>query len=283
MLHLRELSDLHLEHYYDLYDRNGALAIQEIKLLLPPLPTDKKSVLIVSGDLATARRTGRIVTFFEIVQSRFKHIIYVLGNHEHYGMHMTKTYDTIVEELSLSPKINLKKMTIAGNVPARVKVGDVTFLCGTMWTDYRKGDPETAKIVKQYINDHRSIIGEDGHGVPPSDLAKVFHATVEQFGDWMNGQDNTKTVVCTHHMPSYQCVNVAFTMDPTSRILNAAFTSDLDDFILKHQPAYWFFGHTHTKYSGEIGQTKLRCNPLGYPHERNVTRAEFAVDTVYSL
>src|SRR5271157_965885 len=95
MLHIREVSDLHLEFYYDLYDHGMGHAKEELLKLIPPLPTDKKTVLIVAGDLATARQPQRIATFFEILKPRFKHFIYVLGNHEHYGMYMTETLDKI--------------------------------------------------------------------------------------------------------------------------------------------------------------------------------------------
>src|SRR5271154_2451768 len=146
MLHIREVSDLHLEFYYDLYDHGAGFAKQELLKLIPPLPTDKKTVLIVAGDLATARQPQRIATFFEILKPRFKHFIYVLGNHEHYGSYMSDTLDIILRRLLDSPSLDMKKITIAGNEPVRVKIGDVTFLCGTLWTDYSLGPTDSADL-----------------------------------------------------------------------------------------------------------------------------------------
>jgi metallophosphoesterase superfamily enzyme len=289
MLHIRECSDLHLEFYYDLYNGMGR-AKEELLRLIPPLPTDKKTVLIVAGDLATGRSPQRIRTFMEILSKRFKHIIYVLGNHEHYGMPMSATQTCIENSLELAEKdgtLDLKKITLAGNEPVKVEISGVRFLLGTLWTDYADGSPRAdaiQNIVKRYINDHRVITGDDGHGMTPAQFIPIFKHTVSKFGEWMEGQDNSKSVVVTHHLPSFDAVHPQYLIgDETTRMLNHAFASDLNPFILQHQPAYWFFGHTHMKYIGKIGATTLHCNPLGYPHEPTASTGAYDTTTVYSL
>lgn len=282
-LFIRELSDLHLEFYYDLYNSNGALAKQEVAQILPPLPTDKKTVLIVAGDLATARAAGRIVTFMELVVNRFKHVIYVLGNHEHYGFDISKSLDTIREALESSSRIDMKKITLAGNNIETVVVGDVTFHCGTLWTDYGR-DPDVMKFIAQrYLNDHRAIRKGDGSVFLPEDACEIHVECIQELTGKLEGRDNSKTVVVTHHMPSYQAVDPQYKGDETSLALNGAFTSDLDDFIIKHRPAFWFFGHTHTSFEGKVGDTLLVCNPLGYPQEKNAAKGVFTSAKVYSL
>lgn len=282
MLSIREISDFHLEHYYDLYDSGFSRAKEELLKLIPSLPTDKKSVLIIAGDLATARRPNRIVTFLELVVPRFHHVIYVLGNHEHYGCCIDKTEQIIMDALKDS-KVNLKKLTVAGNVPVKIKIKDVTFLCGTLWTDYGRGNAKTAEMVLRFIRDHSAITDSTGKTIATKELGRIHEASLLQFGEWLREQDNAKTVMVTHHMPSYTAVDPQFTLDPTTIALNGAFASDLDEFILKHQPAMWFFGHTHTPYHGKIGNTQLICNPLGYPGEYNELNGIFVKDAVYSL
>jgi len=330
MLHIREVSDLHLEFMYDLYDRGSDHAKKELLKILPPLPTDKKSVLVVAGDLATAKQPQRIATFFEILQPRFKHFIYVLGNHEHYGMYMSDTLDAIASRLKDSPTLNMKKITVVGNEPVKVKIGEVTFICGTLWTDYslgpsdsadlqlfireqwareaayrRRGKIEDAEHLKRFIEehfenssdlqqlhliisrsitDHKRILDDTGLGVTPSQLAaEVFNPTLVKFEEWLKEGDNSKTVVVTHHMPSFDAVALQYTTDPATRMLNHAFASNLNDFIKLHQPAMWFFGHTHVKYNGTIGKTILHCNPLGYPHEPTSVNNEYDTTKIYSL
>ena len=51
MLHLRVVSDLHLEHTYDTFYERVGYAEEELNRLIPPLPTDKKTVLVVAGAL----------------------------------------------------------------------------------------------------------------------------------------------------------------------------------------------------------------------------------------
>jgi len=285
MLHIREISDIHLEFYYDLYNKNGALAKQEVKQILPPLPADKKTVLIVAGDLATAKMSGRIVTFMELVVPRFKHVIYVLGNHEHYGFDMSKSLDTIREALESSSRIDMSKITMAGNNIETVIIGDVTFHCGTLWTDYGR-DPDKMKfIAERYLNDHRAIRKSDYSVFLPEDACEIHAKCIEELTGKLEGRDNSKTVIVTHHMPSYQAVDPQYTReaDHIGLALNGAFTSDLDDFIIKFKPAFWFFGHTHTAFEGKVGDTLLVCNPLGYPQEKNAAKGVFTPSKVYSL
>jgi len=278
MLKIRSCSDLHLEFFYDTFDGDRMLAAsKKLEEILPPLPTDAETVLIAAGDIATAKRSRRFDTFFQLAAPRFRHIIYVLGNHEHYGTHLDESQMFIEDAASRALGENYAdKLTIAGNEPVMVQIDGVIFILGTLWTDYgwkvAAGDhyalSQIHQAVARCITDHKVILDEEGRGVTPTQMHQIFKATIEQFGKWMTGIDNSRTVVVTHHLPSMQAVHPMYMLDPTTRILNHAFASDLDDFILQHQPAMWFFGHTHTKFSGKIGETLLHCNPLGYPHER---------------
>lgn len=283
MLHVREVSDMHLEFYYDLFDSTVGRAKEELSKLIPPLPTDKKTVLIVAGDLATARRAGRIVTFMELVHRRFAHVIYVLGNHEHYNGDIHTTLSIIEQALKDSSRIDMSRITIAGNDIVAKEIKGVRFLCGTLWTDYGRGSPTAAKMVPQYIRDHKCIKDEDGKWVTTEYLGKIHAKALAALESLMDKHDNSKTVVVTHHMPSFKAVHPMYMLDNTTRVLNAAFSSDLDYFIMIHKPAYWFFGHTHTQFEGKVGDTLLVCNPLGYPQEDNVRKGVFKLDRVYSL
>src|SRR5271167_1754671 len=185
MLHIREVSDLHLEMYYDLYDHGMGHAKTELLRLIPPLPTDKKTVLVVAGDLASARRPQRIKTFFEILRPRFKHFIYVLGNHEHYGSYMTDTLNDIRTCLDdADAYIDMRMLTLVVNEPVKVEIGGVTFLCGTMWTDYALGLNDSADIElfkrQQYVREKEYR----GNGeIESADILKTYMADFEKLSD----------------------------------------------------------------------------------------------------
>ena len=51
--------------------------------------------------------------------------------------------------------------------------------------------------------------------------------------------------------------------------MNYYFASDLDNFILDNQNIkLWIHGHVHDPFDYKIGETRVVCNPLGYPRER---------------
>jgi Calcineurin-like phosphoesterase len=209
-------------------------------------------------------------------------------------MHIENTLPKIEDALSiLSPDL-LKKITVVGNEPVKKKIGDVTFLCGTMWTDYgkhRTQKDEVHRLVSQYINDHRGGIKIDDEVDPRrtrsfscTDGQKIFDNTIEHFDKWMTEiGDNTKTVIVTHHMPTFQAVHPQYCMDEMTRMINHAFASNCESLMEKHNPTLWFFGHTHIKWIGTIGKTKLHCNPYGYPHEPTAQQDLYDTTKVYTL
>lgn len=280
---IREVSDLHLEFYYDLYNKNGPLAKQEVERILPPLQTDNNTVLIIAGDLASACVSDRIVTFMELVVHRFKHVIYVLGNHEYYGYDINKSLSTIRDALATSSKVDMTKLTIAGNDIETVNIDDVTFHCGTLWTDYDRGNPFSMLAARRSMNDHRLIRDGEENIFLPEDAYNIHLKFVQDLIRRLENKDNSKTVIVTHHMPSYQAVNPMYMANEALRAHNGAYASNLDDIIMEFKPAFWFFGHTHSAFEGKVGDTLLVCNPLGYPQEKNAVKGVFTFSKVYTL
>jgi Icc-related predicted phosphoesterase len=81
-----------------------------------------------------------------------------------------------------------------------------------------------------------------------------------------------RTIVVTHHAPSIKSNVDQYRSDR----LSAAFASNMEDFILEHQPRLWIHGHTHESFDYQIGKTRVVCNPRGYaPIEIN---KEFKLD-----
>jgi predicted MPP superfamily phosphohydrolase len=271
MLHIRVVSDLHLEHHFDFY-ANPLIAAELVEKIVAPLPTDKKSVLIVAGDLTAGQRPERAKTFFELVCDRFAHTIYVLGNHEHYGMQLEQTQQVLQD--TIHTDISEEKLTIVGDKLKKIEIGGVAFLCGTMWTDYGNGNAEVHEVISSCVNDHNYIRSQrnasgpfqDGR-VTPAILAEVHGEFIADLRAELSRSDNQKTVIVTHHMPSFSAVDPQYTLTRGSRLINHAFASNMDQLMIEFSPAYWFFGHTHTKYEGKVGETTIYCNPHGYPRE----------------
>jgi predicted phosphodiesterase len=286
MLYLRQLSDAHLEFHYDSFDSATVTAQKHVKQILPALATDKKSVLIIAGDLATIHTPRRIVNFLKLVQPRFRHVIYVLGNHEHYHANLDTSEDALLDAINES-SLEKDAITVAGNRTRVVNVHGVRFICATLWSDFLNNSEQSKLACRAGIRDFHVIkvgSGADERLLRPDDLLPIFHRTVGEIEHALSTAPSMeRTVVVTHHLPTMQAVDPRFTITANDRLLNGSFVSNLDELISKYQPAYWFFGHTHTPYRGKIGETQLVCNPIGYPGEHNVEIGRYHGNEVFSV
>jgi len=93
---------------------------------------------------------------------------------------------------------------------------------------------------------------------------------------FLKTHDPDRTIVMTHHAPSGQSLKAA----DRTKSLSCAYASNLDEFILRHQPRMWVHGHLHHSCDYRIGRTRVICNPQGYPGEEN---PEFRKDLVIEL
>ena len=69
-----------------------------------------------------------------------------------------------------------------------------------------------------------------------------------------------KTVVVTHHAPSFKSVISYFETNLTS----ACFASNLEHLMDGDKVALWVHGHMHTSLDYEVNGTRVICNPRGY-------------------
>lgn len=283
-------SDLHLEF--------GPLELQN---------DENADVLVLAGDICVARdlkqrdvygvmegtRSSRLHDFFQGASEKFKHVVYVAGNHEHYDGDFATTYTKL--------KANLAYLSNVYVLDKEVKViDDVTFIGGTMWTDMNNRDPLTMFHIKSMMNDFKGVEnsnrvltrkvpvykkGEDGQylrdekgfyiqdGMKHKESPALFSPedAVEEFEKFTQylqvvtaflGKDPKKYVVVTHHTPSYQSVADYYKAD---QLMNGGYHSKLDEFIMdKPNIKLWVHGHTHEDFDYMIGETRVVCNPRGY-------------------
>ena len=262
-------SDIHLEF--------GDLDIQN---------TDAATVLILSGDICVAAdlgrpdgnniisggRSQRIVDFFRRCSFQFPHVIYVVGNHEHYHGDFAETVGRLramIAEAGLTNVYLLDRET--------QDIEDVTFIGGTLWTDMNQRDPQTLYHMKSMMNDFRvvknsakSVTYRDPDGnfhtrearFLADDAADEFDAMVGYIRTVTEGRYDRKFVVAGHHSPSRLSTHPRYKDDT---LMNGGYSSNLDEFILDHpQIKLWTHGHTHHNFDYMIGSTRVVCNPRGY-------------------
>jgi predicted phosphodiesterase len=113
--------------------------------------TDNADVLILSGDICVASKFGpNYDRFFQQCSKEFKNVMYVMGNHEHYDGDFAKSGEILRNALSRYNNIHFLEKTC-------VKIDDVTFIGGTLWTDMNKEDPTTMFHVQRRMNDFQIV------------------------------------------------------------------------------------------------------------------------------
>jgi len=184
---------------------------------------------------------------------------YVAGNHCFYG----RDYHERLAELR-----SFKQLHFLEN--ETVEIDGVRIAGCTLWTDYGY-DPIAADAARRGMNDHRLI---KWHKNPyerflPSHATKLHQGSL-RFLSSVKGAD----VIVTHHAPSVNSVHEKYATGPCA-ILNRAYYSDMDDVVRESGARYWIHGHVHSRFRYMIGDTKVICNPKGYPNGRKNENAEF--------
>lgn len=269
MLKIKVVSDLHLE-WSDIDVTNGEGA----------------AVLILSGDIMMAAdlhnspapgpysgpgemtkynnkndRAYRYRAFLKRCSENFETVIYVAGNHEFYDGKWIQTLTTLSEECAAYGNVFFLERGVK-------KIGDVTFIGATLWTDMNKGDPLTMHSVRDMMMDYKTIRKElDGYTtLKPYDTIVRHRETLDYIKNVVAERGDEKFVVCTHHSPSYMSIHEQYRSE---HLMNGAYHSDLSEFILdRPQIKLWTHGHTHHPFDYPIGDTRIVCNPRGYETDR---------------
>ncbi len=236
---IRILSDLHLE-----FNR-----------FRPSLAPDA-DIVVLAGDIdAGARGIEWAGKYF-----KGREIVYVAGNHEYYG--------------GVRPQV-LTEMRAAAAKHAvhflendQVIIDGVRFLGATMWTDFDLfGHEHRAHCMRagaSGINDFSAIkeLKENGEGArrfEPTDALALHKKSLEWLKEQLKVPFEGKTVVVTHHSPSFFSVPDRFKESD----LSACFASSLDH-LMGDVIDLWIHGHTHDTVDYEVFSTRVVANPRGY-------------------
>ena len=183
-------------------------------------------------------------------------VVYVPGNHEFYG-----------HDIGLTRELK-------ATAPANIWVLDndtfilegVRFLGSTLWTDFKlygEGGAWFARQrAKRLIEDFASIRNSERR-FTPEDSVELHEASKAWLVSELEKKFDGPTVVVTHHLPASTSVAKRYVNDA----LNPAFASRLEDVIEKYRPELWVHGHTHVPCDYELFNTRVVCNPRGYPGE----------------
>jgi predicted phosphodiesterase len=233
-------------------------------------------VLILAGDIFVATELlfltdnshqisswalDRVYRYFNFITkccNLYQHVIFVIGNHEHYHGEFNKTESIIKSAFKDFHNLYfLEKNSIT--------INDVLFVGGTLWTDFNKNHLESIETAHEIMNDYQNILFQDEIGIRNFEPEDGINAHIETLGfieDFVKHNQQKDIVVVTHHAPSKNSIHPRFSAD---NLLNYAYQSDLDSFIMNNPKIkFWIHGHTHKKQDYKIGNTRILCNPRGY-------------------
>ena len=133
----RVVSDLHLE-------------FSQGHMNLPESSEDKETVLVLAGDIGMAKRATTYRPFIEKVAPRFRDVIFILGNHEHYKGHFPTSHTRIWNELVEFDNVHVIEKEC-------LVIDNVAFVCATLWTDMNNHDPMCVEQVRFGMNDYNLV------------------------------------------------------------------------------------------------------------------------------
>jgi len=266
--------------------------------------TQNAEVLILSGDICTAcdlrvtdnilssAKTDRYLDFFHACSRNFPHVVYVMGNHEHYhGDYATSAGYLRDAMKQCGNNIHFLDKEVWEH-------NDYVFIGGTLWTDMNGEDEMTMQHVSRRMNDFQicknslrevnfrtqePTLDETGDHKKDADGKGLYHAVFKTREAYLSPQDAVldhkamlrfiedtytetppwKTVVVVgHHAPSKGSEHPKYKHD---QLMNGAYNSRLESFILARPGIkLWTHGHTHEDFDYMVGSTRVVCNPRGY-------------------
>ena len=193
--------------------------------------------------------------FLERVSVQFKYVIMIAGNHEFYHGRWYQAIDTLRNECSQFHNVYfLEDQT--------KEIDGVLFVGSTLWTDMNKNDWHTKYQVKHGMSDFRIIKNDkkNYHNLHPDDVIVRHNKSLEFIKNTV-ANTSKKIVVVTHHAPSDMSVADCYKGDT---LMNGAYRSNLEDFVMDSNINLWCHGHTHHAFDYMLDNTRVVCNPRGY-------------------
>jgi Icc-related predicted phosphoesterase len=248
-------SDLHLD-----------FNVSQVSALEP-----KADYLVLAGDILEItmlfdRKNSKasfVRDWLKQISDQYKQVIWVMGNHEHYGHYIDRSFDDARKYLDQNGIGNIK---ILENETLTIE--DTIFFGATLWTDFQKSNPLVMKQCEYGMNDYQMIRIQDvfenryANSMGWRDLRAEdtlgFHLnTRKKLRDFVDLETDKKKVLVTHHLPFLQCLDLGDAM-------NGAYASDLFYFLADTDIRLAIHGHSHRKHTTEVGEIIVKANPRGY-------------------
>jgi Icc-related predicted phosphoesterase len=250
------MSDLHIAHW------GTAMGVNYWSSTFPQETQTDADVLILAGDIVDLRQRDWRWSMARLQEFavRYKHVVYVPGNHEFYGRRIrTLDYAGLEQESGVNVLRPGKAVEINGQ----------RFLGGVMFQphfDPANGEALLGYETAQEISDSWCI----------DDFARGADADYWELRSWLEAELKPKDIVVTHHAPSTGSLDQQWVGHPCNYFF---ITSHIEPLLNERQPKMWVHGHVHTPFDYKQGQTRVIANPKGYPNEGVRFNPKFVVES----
>ena len=222
---------------FDLFsDAHLDMRREPMRMLMDIEP--QSAVLVVAGDLCESRNISQ--DWISVLCDKYELVLYVPGNHEFYGSTKEQTLDQLLAVMKHNSfvlydgSILYDGLTLAGS---------------TLWFP----DSPTNRWHEKHLSDFTYI----------QDFRSWVYVDHEESKRYLVGSGCDIWV--THHLPLWRSVHPKY----EGSKLNCFFVGDMANELqgMQDPPRVIVHGHTHEECDYMAGNTRIVCNPLGYPHE----------------
>ncbi len=291
MKYLRLCSDIHVD--FDLqappavWPQSGADVDPIDKCWMPPyMDGDDDTGLVIAGDLSSNHQIIDMKysngdCWLQRVARKFKYVVFVLGNHDYYKRNFSDEHKLLKADIIALGLDNVHLLE-----QDTVTLDQVKFVGGTLWTSFNKHDPRVLAEWKHIMLTDMVNIGCGAKTVqayytaelraPDLRAPQVYERFMNTKSFIMKNLEHApdqKLVIVTHMAPSELSVNARYKHRPSQLMMNYYFFSNLEREVTASGADFWFHGHMHDPVEYVLGQTRVVCNPRGYPYEG--TRSSF--------
>lgn len=249
---VRIVSDIHAEFSNGNFD-------------FPVMDDEANTVLLLAGDLGVAERSVSYVWLLDEFCKRFRAVMFIPGNHEHYKSSLHRTVEKM--RRSLLTELNALPGNLYFDDMYAVTIDNVRFICATLWTNMNDNDPACMMGAQGMINDYRMI--RNGPIDEPYKSKLRVVDTIYEFNrqrDFIFEEltkadaEGLTSVVMTHHAPSFQSIAPHYVNN-----LSGAYASELyPQYGDQVMPVVHVHGHVHDSFDYMLDRTRILCNPRGY-------------------
>jgi predicted phosphohydrolase len=233
---LQYCSDLHLE-----FRENKQLLGQH--RILP-----KAEILILAGDIVLFRDMNKHKDFFDYISDNFKSTYWIAGNHEYYFSDASERSGSFDEKIR-------DNVFLVNNIT--IQAPDHRLIFSTLWT---KISPDKEWQIERSLSDFQ-VIKFNGCLFSTENYNQLHVADLNFIKSELTRSFNGKTVVVTHHVPTFLNYPQQYKGSP----LSEAFAVELFPLIETSNIDFWIYGHHHSNTPDfRIGNTILLTNQMGY-------------------